>query len=229
MKLAKVSYAMVACLSLATASVSFAQESEKEEQSSQQKSSEQSKEGKLSAMDKAWVQMAALADKAEIQLSKAAEEKASNDRVKQFAKMMVDEHTKSSQELQKIAKEKNIDLKDELPQEKQRLLKEITSKSGEEFDQAYMDHQLAGHRMAVAHYQNGADLLKDQELQSFAQKTLPNIQKHLSMLEQQGTRSTTQRQQPAQPGSSTVGSQPQPQTQPGQQPSGQVGTQPQQQ
>ena len=234
MKLAKVSYAMVACLSLAVASVGLAEEKEKE-----QSSAKEGQEQKLSSMDKAWAKMSAAADMAEIRLSKAAQEKASSEQVKQFAAKMVEEHTKSSQELKQIASKLDIDLKEELPEEKKHLLQEITKKSGAEFDQAYMDHQLAAHRILAAHYQNGVDLLKDQELRSFAQKTLPIVQRHLSMLEKEGAR-TTQSQQPGQPGAATAGSRPgagqatqpgqpqQPVQPPQQPPGGQVGTQPEQ-
>ncbi|RYD79228.1 MAG: DUF4142 domain-containing protein [Verrucomicrobiaceae bacterium] len=202
MKIAKVSYAMVACLSLATASVGLAEEKEK-----QQSTAKEGQEEKVTAMDKAWAQMTAMSDMAEIKLSKAAQEKATSEEVKQFAAKMIEDHTKSSQELKQIASQCKIDLKVEVPEAKKDMLQEITQKSGAEFDQAYMEHQLAAHRMAVAHFQNGAELLKNQELQRFAQKTLPVIQGHLTMLQKQSGH-TTQSHQPGQPGAATVGSRP---------------------
>jgi putative membrane protein len=221
MKLGKVSYAMIACLSLTAAGVGAAEEKEKSQSSTQQ-----SQEGKVSAMDKAWAKMSAAADMAEIRLSKVAQEKGTSEQVKQHAAKMIEDHTKSSQELKQIASQHKIDLKVEIPEEKKEAIQEITQKSGAEFDQAYMDHQLAAHRMAVAHYQNGAELLKNQELQSFAQKTLPIIQGHLSMLQKQSGH-TTQSQQQGQPGAATAGSRPGQATQPGQQQPGQRQQQPQ--
>lgn len=209
MKLVTFSRAILTCAALAFTSIGFAQD-EKEKDKKEDK-----KEQKLSAMDEAWVQMAALENLVEIRLAKLAQDKASSEQVKQHAAQMLKDHTTASDELKKLAKQKGIDLKQEVPAAKKEFIEEITSKSGNEFDQAYMAHEIAAHRLAETHFQNGADFLKDQELQAFAQKQLPLLQQHRSSAEKQAG-SLTQTQQPQQPAAGTAGAQPQQQQQPGQ-------------
>jgi hypothetical protein len=62
MKLVTLSRTLVACVALAVVSVGFAEEKEKKERKG---------EDKISAMDQAWVQMAALEDMVEIRPGKS--------------------------------------------------------------------------------------------------------------------------------------------------------------
>lgn len=211
MKLVKFSWAIMTCAALAVTSVGFAEEKEKKEEGKKH-------EQKLSAMDEAWVKMSALENMAEIRLAKLAEEKASSEQVKQHAAQVLKDHTAAGEELKKLAKDKDIELKKEMPEVKKELIEELSSKSGNEFDQAYMGFEVAAHRIAIAHFQNGAEFLKDQELQAFAQKQLPILEKHRSDAEQHAVK-TTQTQQGQQPAAGTAGARPgeqQQQQQPGQ-------------
>lgn len=137
-------------------------------------------------MDKAFLQTVAVSDKCELTLAKAAQEKAQSQHVKDHAAKMIQDHTQTTNELKELAKQKNVDLKMDLPEHKQAVIKEITSKSGEEFEKAYMMHETPAHRMALATFRNGADFAKDPEVKAFAQKHLPTIQQHLAMVEQGG-------------------------------------------
>lgn len=144
------------------------------------------KSAKATKHDEAWAHITAVNDACEIKLAKAAQEKASSEQVKQHAAKMIQDHQKTTDELKQIAKSAKIDLDADIPQEKQKMIQEITSKSGEEFDKAYMEHEVAAHRMAAAHFQNGAEFNKHPELQAFAQKNLPVIQQHLAEVEKGG-------------------------------------------
>lgn len=209
MKLVKFSHAIVTCVVLAVAGVGYAEEKEKKEEGKK----EEHKEQKLSAMDEAWLKMTALENMAAIRMAKAAEEKATSEKVKQHAAQVLKDHMACGAELKELAKQKDVELKHELPEAKKELLQEITSKSGQDFDQAYMNFEVAAHRMAVAHFQNGADFLKDKELQAFAQKQLPVLEQHLSAAEKELGRTTqTQPGQPhQQPGQVPPAQQQQPQ------------------
>ncbi|MGV3532194.1 MAG: DUF4142 domain-containing protein [Chthoniobacteraceae bacterium] len=167
----------VAAVAFALAGTAFAQDEAK---------SDDQKSMKASKHDEAWAHMTAVSDACEIKLAKAAQEKASSEQVKQHAAKMIQDHQKTTDELKQIAKSAKIDLDAKIPSEKQAMIKEITSKSGEEFDKAYMEHEVAAHRMAAAHFQNGADFNKHPELQSFAQKNLPVIKQHLAEVEKGG-------------------------------------------
>src|SRR5687768_11086703 len=59
--------------------------------------------------DKLFVRQAALGGRAEVELSKIAQKKASNASVREFADRMVDVHSKSSQQLPRIGRGLNPD------------------------------------------------------------------------------------------------------------------------
>jgi putative membrane protein len=157
---------------------------------------------KVTAHDKAWAQMAAISDLTELTLAKAAQEKAQSEQVKQHAAKMIEDHTKTTAELKAWAKENDVDLEAKLPEHKQAMVKEITSKSGPEFDKAYLEHEIMGHRHAVTHFRNGSEFNKNPELKQFAAKTLPVIEGHLAMVDKGGDHSRhTTGAQPASGGS----------------------------
>src|SRR3954470_4033366 len=61
-----------------------------------------------------FAQHAAMAGMAEVKLGQLALEKSTNDDVKKFAQMMVDDHTKANDELKALAQSKSIDLPTDL-------------------------------------------------------------------------------------------------------------------
>jgi putative membrane protein len=164
----------VACTALAVALASSALAAEKEHE-----------KDKVSAMDKAWAHMAAVSDKAELTLAKVAESKGESQEVKQHAQRMTQDHTKTTDELKKWASANHVELNADLPPEKHAVIKEIESKSGAEFDRAYMNHEVEAHRHAAVHFQNGVEFVMNPELKQFAQENQPVINQHLAMAEQQ--------------------------------------------
>ncbi len=174
---------IAACAALTLAVPAFAAEKEKEKEKGERGAAGESH--KVSACDKAWAHMAAVSDKVEITLAKAAESKSQNEQVKQHAQQMIQDHTKTTEELMKWAKSNGVELSPSIPPEKQAAMKEIESKSGADFDKAYLNHEVEGHRIAAAHFQNGTEFLENQELKQFAQQNQPTINQHLSMTETQ--------------------------------------------
>ena len=57
----------------------------------------------------------------------------------------------------------------------------MSTKSGDDFDRAYMASQVRAHRDAVSLFQKESKSGKDAELKSFAATTLPALQEHLKM------------------------------------------------
>ena len=77
--------------------------------------------------DQKFVTDAAKGGMAEVELGKLAQDKASSDQVKNFGKRMVDDHSKANDELQTLAKNKNITLPTDLDP-KDKALKDRLSK-----------------------------------------------------------------------------------------------------
>jgi len=174
-----------ACVTLALALATPLWAAEKSEKGAKGEKSGSAEKGssEVAAMDKAWAHVAAVSDKMELELAKVASTKGESAEVKQHAQQMTQDHGKRTQELKQWATTNKVDLHAELPPEKQAVVKEISSKSGAEFDKAYLEHEVAHHRMAAAHFQNGTEFLANPELKQFAQTNQPTINQHLAMVE----------------------------------------------
>ncbi|WPU94551.1 DUF4142 domain-containing protein [Mucilaginibacter sabulilitoris] len=120
---------------------------------------------------------------AEVAVGKVAEQKAVNQKVKDFAAMMVKDHSKANDELMAIAKAKNITLPAAPSDDKQKELADLSAKSASDFDKAYVDAMVDGHQKTIAMFEDAAKNCKDAELKAFATNTLPIIKGHLAEIE----------------------------------------------
>jgi putative membrane protein len=111
--------------------------------------------------------------------SKMAQEKTINARVRNFAIMLVNDHTKFGNDLTTIAKDKKITLPALPGMAEMQQANRLAMKQGTDFDRAYVDAMIAAQKKAIALYENGAKDCKDPDLKSFAAKTLPVLKMHL--------------------------------------------------
>lgn len=136
--------------------------------------------GKKSS-DSKFMMMAATSDMNEIGLSQQALSKSANEEVKRMAQQMIDDHTKSSDELKPIAMSKNVMLPTEMDSKHKSAMEKMSSMSGMEFDMAYVKMMVKDHEKAVSMFQKESETGKDAEAKAFAAKTLPVLQGHLEM------------------------------------------------
>jgi putative membrane protein len=134
---------------------------------------------KLSSGDQKFVKEAYESNLAEVELSKLATERGSNDTVKQFGQRMITDHTKANEELTKIAQEKGVSTPEGLDSKHKKLRDRLAKLSSSDFDRAYADEMVKEHRKAVKEFQREADKAKDPDVKSWASKTLPTLQDHL--------------------------------------------------
>jgi putative membrane protein len=119
---------------------------------------------------------------AEVALGKLAQTKATNPQVKSFADMMVTDHSKVNDELAAIAKAKNITLPAAPDADHQKKLDDLSKLSGKDFDKAYVDAMVDGHKKTLDLMNMAAKDCKDSELKAFAAKTAPVVQTHLDAI-----------------------------------------------
>jgi putative membrane protein len=147
-----------------------------------------------------FVTKAANVNMAEIQLGRLAEQKAQSPQVKDFARQMVEDHTKANNELEQIARAQNIQLPTALDQDHQDAMQKLQGLSGADFDREYIDAMVDGHQDAVDLLKDHADDLKDNaqgapvgtsgaapgkaQADQWAANTLPAVQSHLDMAKQ---------------------------------------------
>jgi putative membrane protein len=126
-----------------------------------------------------FAETATIANMFEIKTSQVALEKATSPATKTFAQHMIDDHTKAGEEMQPAADGEGVDLPGALDPQHQAKLDELTGSSGDAFDKAYLEEQLAAHEEAVALFKNYAADGPPGTLKEFAAKTLPTLQAHL--------------------------------------------------
>jgi putative membrane protein len=125
---------------------------------------------------------AAQMDLAEIALGNLAVSKAQSEDVRRYGQMMVDDHTRTSQELATLAAGENVTLPTTMDNKHQAAMNKLSGLSGAEFDRAFMKQMVKDHEAAVKLYQKQANQTNgDAEVTAFAAKTLPALQSHLQM------------------------------------------------
>src|ERR1041385_9169615 len=107
--------------------------------------------------DQKFVEDAAKGNRAEVELGKMVASKATNPAVKQFAQMMVKDHTDALNQLQKLAQSKNIPLPDGLPSDAQDLQQKLSSEQGKQFDKDYMSGMVEDHQKDVQEFQDASE------------------------------------------------------------------------
>jgi len=114
----------------------------------------------------------------EIEESRLATERATNTEVKDFAKKMIDAHTKANQELQTLAKNMNIDLPSQMEPWQNALLDKVKTTPNDQLGHQYMYCQVGRHHTAVLMNRCAANKFQDGEIKSLAQRTSLELKQH---------------------------------------------------
>lgn len=139
--------------------------------------------GKHSA-DHEFIEKTAQSGMAEVELAKLAQEKASNNDVKQYAEKLASDHSRANEELKKIAEEKNAEIPPSVGPIHHATNEKLSKLSGAEFDSEYINQMMANHRTGIAEFKHQASSGHDQDLKQFASKSLPTLEQHLKMAEE---------------------------------------------
>ena len=116
---------------------------------------------------------------AEVKLGQLAQEKASNEAVKQFGKRMETDHTQAGNKLTLIAAGHNMALPTGLDPKDQAMYDRLSKLSGPQFDKAYMRAMVMDHEEDVTDFKREADAGKNPDVKNFALETLPTLLDHL--------------------------------------------------
>jgi putative membrane protein len=131
-----------------------------------------------------------VANTAEIQLSSLAAKKAMSAQVKQIAKKLAADHTKNREQVRALAQRVNVTLTPSQggsvsAGDGVALPPDLQDKAGADFDKAFVQHEIDDHQANIERIQ-GQMLpgVQDQQIRSYLQKTVADMQTHLSSLEQ---------------------------------------------
>jgi len=126
-----------------------------------------------------FVQKAAQAGMAEVELGKLALDKSKNEDVRSFAQKMVTDHTQANNELKDLAKKKNLDVPKDTDQRHEKVIAELKKKSAADFDRAFAQHMAKDHDQAVSLFRSASNSSSiDPDIRAFATKTLTTLQEH---------------------------------------------------
>ncbi len=135
----------------------------------------------MNTQDRLFTQLVAIGNMAEIDLGKLGGQKTENGAVRDFARMMVQDHTDAGNQLARLAKQGNVALPGEPDAEHKAMRAELEKLSGPQFDLAYMQGQVVEHQKTATLLEWELGAGQDADLQRFAAATLPIVLRHLQM------------------------------------------------
>jgi putative membrane protein len=131
--------------------------------------------------DADWAVKAADGGMTEVALGKLAATNASNPKVKELGKMMVEDHSKANEELKSLAQKKGITLPTSMSEEHQKDHDDLAKLKGADFDRKYAEMMVDDHQEDIDEFQKEADHGKDADVKSWAAGKVPVLQHHLDM------------------------------------------------
>jgi putative membrane protein len=129
--------------------------------------------------DQQFVEFAAQTDMMEASLGQLAATQASADGVKDYAQMLVADHTSDYTQLGTVASKGNLEIPKGLDAAHDRMIAPFKKLKGVAFDHRYIQEMVAGHTKAIQVYTKEASDAQSADLKAYASQTLPTLQKHL--------------------------------------------------
>jgi putative membrane protein len=134
--------------------------------------------------DQQFVTKAADGGMLEVKLGELASKKGQAPKVKDFAKTMINDHTKVNNELKSVAEKKQIQVPAALSKMSQAKYDSLNALQGEKFDMLYMNMMIASHEQTIGLFQTESNKGKDAELKKWADSKIPALKHHLEMAKQ---------------------------------------------
>jgi putative membrane protein len=150
----------------------------------------------VSAGDREFVEQTMAGGMAEIELGRLAVERSANAEVKQFAEMLVKDHSTAGEEMKQIAMRHSIPMPTAVDERHQELKSKLSNLKGTEFDREYMNAMVEGHEDVVDRLQTrasedrfgddkgsvrpeGSDNPVEADINQWAAAALPTVRHHL--------------------------------------------------
>jgi putative membrane protein len=137
----------------------------------------------VSKADQDFAVNTAIAGMTEIQAGQMAEQKTTAKDVKEYAEMMVKDHTAAADKLKAIATQKNITLPATLTPDAQKNLDNLQQETGKKFDKDYMAMMVSDHKNVISAFENESKNGSDADIRAFADSTLHTLRVHLDKAE----------------------------------------------
>ena len=137
--------------------------------------------------DQEFVGFAAQTDMVEANLGQLAQTAASSQPVKDYAQMLVTDHTGDFQQLQDIARQANLNMPNAIDAQHEKAIDPFQKLKDAAFDHRFVQEMIAGHSKALEIFKKEAADAQNPALKSYAEKDLPVLEKHLTGAKDLGT------------------------------------------
>jgi putative membrane protein len=104
------------------------------------------------AIDKIFVKKAIQGSIAEVQLGELTLQKSNNDQVKQFARKMIDDHTKLNEQMRPVAQQLGVEISTEVSKKDKSVMSKMQALSGAADDQAYIKEMVKDHKQDLSEF-----------------------------------------------------------------------------
>ncbi len=138
----------------------------------------------LNTSDEKFVKATGEAGMAEVKIATLGTQKAERADVKDFATMLVNDHTKVNGELNQLAQTKGVELSAIVSADAANTFKDLEQESGAGFDKAFLSQMQDSHEKAISSFEDAEKNAADGEVKSWAAKTLPGLRAHLDKIKE---------------------------------------------
>lgn len=115
----------------------------------------------------------------EVELGNLAQQKSSNNDIKEFGKMMSTDHTNANNAIQSVASMKSVTTPTSMSEDHMKMVNDLRTKTGREFDKDYISMMVNDHKKDVDKFEKMSTDAKDDDVRAMAAKILPTLRMHL--------------------------------------------------
>lgn len=131
------------------------------------------------ALDRKFVEEAYTGGLMEVSLGRLAITHGKSQRVKDFGKMMIEDHNAANDELKKLAAKKGWNVPSSPNQAQRREIERMSAKTGDDFDGAYIRMMVEDHKKDLAEFREQSTSGLDEDLKTWARQKVPVLKLHL--------------------------------------------------
>lgn len=134
---------------------------------------------KAAMSDQQFVDFVAQTDMLEAHLGQMAADRSQSQDVKDYANMLIADHTTDYQQLSALAAKDGFTIPQGLDAAHNRMIEPFDKLKGAAFDSRYIHTMIEGHTEAIATFNKEAANAQNPDLKADASATLPTLHKHL--------------------------------------------------
>ena len=136
---------------------------------------------KVSDGDNVFLRSAIQAGLYEVEISRRAAQRVQSSRVKQFARLLAEHHTASNDQLRRLAASKDVQLPNDMSEEKKQRIAALEKNGGTAFDRAFVrEVGIADHQADIKLFEDAVRSAEDSDIRNWANRTLIVLREHLA-------------------------------------------------